>query len=109
MTVVILLWLFNIAILGLGFRKPGASRNEIAVGGAPLSLPNRFRRSVYASSKGFSGALDTGAETVSIADDSAVDNADDALKFWASLEPELEEELEFPEDAELQPAKLDEL
>ena len=81
----------------------------MVVGGAPLSLPNRFRRSVQASSKGFSGALDTGAETVSIADDKAVDKADEALKFWANLEAEDEELLEFPDEAELFGPLLDEL
>ena len=44
-----------------------------------------------------------------MADDSAVDKADEAAKFWANLDPDVEELLEFPDDAELFVPALDEL
>ena len=55
---------------------------------------NFFIRFVSAASRSFLGFLDTGAETVSMADDNAVDNADDLPKLLYNFDVDAEEELE---------------
>ena len=113
MTVVMLLWFFNIGVFVFVFRKFGISR--IWDDDVLLSFSNFLRRLASASSRSFSGCFDTGAETVNIADDNAVDNADDVPKLLYNFAVNADEEEELlednigPEEAELLVAPLDEL
>ena len=91
------------------FLKLGTFRACKAAEDIPLSFSNRYIRSVYVASTGFSGVLDTGAETVNIADDNAADKADDMPTLLPNLEVELEEEEEPLEGSEEAEPQLDEL